>query len=237
LSETNLQPGRRNKSKFTNVGRVLDDVVRGLGLDKRIKEQALRQIWPTLIGEPFQGKTRVLFIDSEGNLVVSARDGSTAQELTFAKRELLAKMRPPAKALGLNLKGLRLDLKHYFDKIEPDTEGSLINRSLTNVQIETPDEAELNRIELSELDKRKIDDLSVALKSADQSAACLVPNEQNEDRLERILKIYERQLRLVNWRHSKGFPSCSKCNYPTTKLHTINRLCSECYLQEKATKA
>jgi len=219
------------------VGRVLDDVVRGLGLDKRIKEQALRQIWPTLAGEPFQGKTRVLFIDSDGNLVVSARDGSTAQELTFAKRELLAKMRPPAKALGLNLRGLRLDLKHYFDKIEPDTERSMNNGSLTNVQIETPDEADLNRIELSELEKKEIHDLSVALRDTDRSAAFLLPREQYEDRLERIAKIYERQLRLVNWRHSKGFPCCSKCNYPTTKLHTKDKLCSECYLQEKVTKA
>ncbi len=237
VSDTKSTNGRLNKAKFTNVGRVLDDVVRGLGLDRRMKEQALRQMWPTLVGEPFHDKTRVLFIDSEGNLVVSVRDGSTAQELTFAKRSVLTKIRPAVKALGLSIKGMRFDLKHYFDKIElamgSRADTNMNNDSSDAYPTETPDEDELNRIELSDREQREIDELSVALRAA----GFVTPgaSEQSESRSQRIAKAFERQLRLINWRHSKNFPSCSKCNYPTTNLHTKIRLCAECYLEEQAT--
>jgi hypothetical protein len=225
---------RVNKAKFANVGDVLDKVTQGLSLDRRMREHALRQIWPTLIGEPFAEKSRLLFVDSEDNLVVAVSDASSAQEMSFSKRTLLSKIYPAARALGLKIKGMRFDLKQFFSNVELPLSAEVAQRNQPVIQLDSPQEDELNRVNLEESEKGQVQELNVALKSIEE----LNVVSSNEDGSEvrqwsgRITKIVEHQLRLESWRRSQNYPNCSKCSYPTARLHTELRLCADCYLKK-----
>src|SRR5579883_1385125 len=106
-------PHRQKKSKFTNVSNVLNTLVTKLGLDRRLRERALMNLWPIVAGDTFALNTRPLFIDYENNLVVSVRDASTAQELSFHKRQLASKLKAAGRGTGITIEGIRFDLKHF----------------------------------------------------------------------------------------------------------------------------
>jgi hypothetical protein len=237
VSELQRPQGRVNKAKFANVGDVLDKVTQGLSLDRRLREHALRQIWPTLVGEPFAQRSRVLFVDSDENLVIAVSDASSAQEMSFSKRALLNKIYPAARALGLKIKGMRFDLKQFFSKFEPplSAESGLYGRSRQPGQLMNgPQEDELNSINLAESERSQVEELTVALKSVEELS--LVGSSQDGSEVRqwstRITKIVEHQLRLESWRRSQNFPNCSKCFYPTSRLHTELGLCTQCYLKK-----
>src|SRR5207253_8621975 len=97
--------------KVNKLNAVLSRVLSGLGLDKRLREHTLVDLWPVLAGEPWSRKSRGLFIDHESNLVVSVADASTGQELSLLKPQLLKKINIAAKSMGFVIKGIRLDLK------------------------------------------------------------------------------------------------------------------------------
>lgn len=227
---------RNSKAKFANVSDVLDKVTQGLSLDRRLREHALKQIWPTLVGEPFGQKSRVLFVDSEDNIVVAVSDASCAQEMSFSKRTMLTKIYPAARALGLKIKGMRFDLKHYFNQSETALENSA---QTPNHQLEAlagPLQDEINRINLEEAEISQVQELTLALQQVEE----LKITSSNHDGTQvrqlsaRITKIVEHQLRLESWRRSQNYPNCSKCSYPTAKLHTESRLCAQCYLKKLA---
>ncbi len=98
------------------ISGILDNVAARLGLRRRLAESALMEFWSVTIGQPWAGRSRPLCIDKEGQLVVAVSDSSTAQELTFMKAEVLAKLQEAAKALGVRLTGIRFDLKRFYDK-------------------------------------------------------------------------------------------------------------------------
>src|SRR5215468_10772901 len=88
------QPRRATGSRsLKRVDAVLEQLVRKLGLDRRLREQTLMNLWPHLLGEPWARKFRCLFIDSENNLVVALADAATGQELSLMKPAILAKLR------------------------------------------------------------------------------------------------------------------------------------------------
>jgi hypothetical protein len=225
---------RVNKAKFANVSDVLDNVAQGLSLDRRLREHALRQIWPTLVGEPFATKSRVLFVDSDENLVVSVSDASAAQEMSFSKRELLNKVFPAARALGLRIKGMRFDLKQFFNKIEPamSPEAAAFREGTPGGPTPGPLEDELELINLRQAEQSQVEELTLALKTVDELN--VVSSNQDRQWSTRITKIVEHQMKLESWRRSKNFPNCSKCLYPTARLHTELRLCTQCYLKRLA---
>jgi Dna[CI] antecedent, DciA len=110
------QTARRKKTSFVDIGKVLDKIVGQLGLDMRLREVALFELWPTLVSPKLAEKSRPLFVDNERNLVVAVKDAVVAQELGFIRTELTEKLRLAGNGLGVKVKGLRFDLRHNFDK-------------------------------------------------------------------------------------------------------------------------
>jgi Protein of unknown function (DUF721). len=221
-----LAGSRKGRAQMASISNVLSEVVKRYGLDKSLKMHALTSYWPHAVGEPFASITRPLFIDYEGNLVVSVKDASVAQELSFKKPQLMKSLRPLANSVGLKLTGLRFDLKNYTRIANLDQEAQQRqaqksqNEYVDQLRKEEPEDAELNAIELPEDD---------ALELAAMRDSLL--NQEGFASGPRILALYERELRLRYWRQSKGYPRCTRCQTPQPRLHGTSELCAGCYVE------
>jgi hypothetical protein len=233
---------RKNKSTFINVGNVLNKIVDKLGLDRRLREQALVSLWPCVAGETFAQKSRPLFVDYENNLVVSVRDAATAQELGFFKREIINKLKKLAQSTGIKIEGLRIDLKHYHQQ---ETNEQRANASGEDIlsgvgqnlfkrpgSIIKPDQASLDQIELSESELAELVQLQSNLEQ-NLTASGDLDDEQIGQLSQRISKIAAREIRLIKWQNTNGCPICSRCHLPASQLHTKLKLCPYCYLKQE----
>src|SRR5438477_9506228 len=70
-------------------------------------------LWPTFVSGVIAERSRPLFIDADRNLVVSVADASCGQELSMTKGKIFSSLSKAANSLGIEIRGLRLDLKHY----------------------------------------------------------------------------------------------------------------------------
>jgi len=217
---------RKGRAQMASISNVLSEVVKRYGLDQSLKMHALTSYWPHAVGEPFAGMTRPLFIDVEGNLVVSVKDASVAQELSFKKPQLMKSLRPLANSVGLKLTGLRFDLKHFARVVNLDREAEqrqalkVQNEYVDRLRKQEPEDAELNAIELPEEDACQLASMRESLLVSEGIANG-----------PRILALYERELRLRFWRESKGYPRCTRCQSPQSRLHGTSELCAGCYVE------
>jgi hypothetical protein len=194
------------RKPFTEVNSVLNRVVSKLGLDKRLREHTFLQLWPTFVSGVIGDHSRAIFIDADRNLVVSVADAATGQELSMCKPRVLAKLAPAARSLGIEIKGIRLDMKHYHST------STLVTHPLaSDEKLPTPEESELAQIELTEADRREISKLSEGLA------------QQNDDTStqKRMVRLYEREFRVRAWRLAHGYPVCQQCGNPVFKLHKL----------------
>src|SRR3990167_1228540 len=106
-------PNADKVKSFKRLSYVLNRVVSNLGLDERLRQHTLMELWPQLVGDPWAKRSRCLFMDSERFLVVTVQDASTGQELSFLKGQILGTLRKAARAIGIDINGLRFDLKHF----------------------------------------------------------------------------------------------------------------------------
>jgi Dna[CI] antecedent, DciA len=200
--ETRVRQLVPKKPSFTSVNQVLSRLVTKLGLDKRLKEHALLDLWSTVAGTTMAQRSRPLYLDTESNLVIAVKDAPTGQELSLMKLDLLQKLRPFARAIGINVTGMRFDLKH-FHAARPDAKVQESRRQ----EIPQSTEADLAQINLTP--------------EAGASANIC----------ERIATVYERELRLKHWRQSKGFPLCVGCGEPAESFHGREEQCHDCYFE------
>ncbi|MBX9694798.1 MAG: DUF721 domain-containing protein, partial [Cyanobacteria bacterium] len=61
---------------MSSISKVLDKVMTSYGLEKKLRQQVFMTCWTQAVGEPFASLTRPLFLDYQGNLVVSVKDAS-----------------------------------------------------------------------------------------------------------------------------------------------------------------
>jgi hypothetical protein len=230
----------KNKSpSFRGINHILNKVVANLGLDKRLREHTLMNMWPNYVSEIIAQKSRPLFIDSESNLVITASDAVIAQELSMQKRQLLKQLNSTAIALDLEIKGIRFDLKHFHANNNQE------NSDLNNLEISTPDlpkisKEDLDLLTLSESQKQELSlfekEMITKLQETKLSSDNII-NSSDNALMDRIKKSFERALKLSYWQRINGYPVCSLCNNPTERLHRLNNdnknLCFVCYLQSK----
>ncbi len=200
---------------FKRVNYVLNSVMTKLGLERRLREHTLMSLWPTLVGPPWSNRSRPLFIDAESKLVVSVSDAATGQELSLLKSEILKKVRAAGRSIGVAISGLRFDLKHYHANPEEEALSQAAAVSLPE-----PTAAELEAVELPEYSLAEL----LALKSDLESAPVGPINPSPE----RILMVFETELRMREWMRQKGFPICAECRHPVRTLHGKERLCVAC---------
>ncbi|HEY9792196.1 MAG TPA: DciA family protein [Candidatus Obscuribacterales bacterium] len=192
------------KKTLSQVNTVLNKVVSNLGLDRRLREHTFMSLWPTFVSSAVADRSRPLFIDSERNLVISVKDAAVGQELSMAKSKLLPKVVSTARSLHIELRGLRLDLKHYHAT-------STMPYIEEEKPLPKPSEADLKAIELKPQDVAAVDDLRSQLTS--EAAVQLETSEK-------IVALYERELRMRHWRFLSGFPLCPQCTNPVERLHS-----------------
>lgn len=198
---------------FQQLSRVLPKVMRQLGLDTRLREHTFLNIWPHVVGEPFASRTRPLFIDHERNLVLAVRDAATGQEITFAKAELLKAIRRAARGVGIEINGMRFDMKRFY-------EGALDNAQVsldTQTELPEPSEDELAAEELSVAEVVQIGEVASSMGPEQAHLA------------QRMRGLYEKEMRLKKWREKMGYPHCSKCGDITSRLHGENLICANCF--------
>jgi hypothetical protein len=192
------------KIPLSPVNSVLNKVLSNLGLDRRLREHTFMSLWPTFVSSAVAERSRPLFIDAERNLVISVKDAATGQELSMAKGKLLPRVASAARSLQIEVRGLRLDLKHYHAV-------STMPYIEEEKPLPKPSEADLQSIDLKAGDLAAVDDLrrQLASDAAVQSETC-----------EKIVALYERELRLGRWRFLNNYPVCPQCSNPVERLHS-----------------
>lgn len=204
---------KRGKGRnFQQLSRVLPKVLRQLGLDNRLREHTFLNIWPHVVGEPFASRTRPLFIDHERNLVLAVRDSATGQEVTFAKAELLKAIKQAARGVGIEIKGMRFDMKRFY-------EGALSESVVVIEGEELPEPCDED-LEAIELSADEVVQIGLIAASIGPEQAHLA---------QRTRALYEKEMRRRKWRELKGYPHCSKCGDVTSRLHGENLICANCF--------
>ncbi|MBC7997899.1 MAG: DUF721 domain-containing protein [Leptolyngbya sp.] len=203
---------------MSSVNKVLSNLVTSLNLDKRLKEHTLMNLWPTLIGEPFSSRSRPLFIDFEGNMVIAVSDASVAQELSLMKSQVLKRLRVAGKGLSVNINGIRFDLKH-FHKTEMQT---VIAGESGQVDAykKYPSKEDLESITLTTEDHAQILALKNRLDGADKDHPAVN---------DRIIALYEKELRSRKWIEQNVSTLCANCGMPSPILYGPQRLCNTCF--------
>jgi len=204
---------RKPQPNMNQVEMVLPAVLSKLGLDRKMKEHALMQVWESLLPQAMARRSRPIFMDHQYNLVIAVKDASTAQELSLIKTKLLQSIAPTARSLGVELRGVRIDMKNFHQADEPN----LVEEIVPPHQ---PTDEELKMLTLSENDKRLIAELAANFAHAGR-----------KDEISfRVGHIYEMQLRLAEWRRQNGYPICQLCHNPVTRLFARDghKVCFNC---------
>lgn len=209
------------KNSLSRVDTVLDSLLNKLGLDKRLRERCLMDLWPSLVGDFFGERTRCLFIDSENQLVVAVKDASVGQELSLRKREIVTRLKACAQGLNLVVSGLRFDMKAYY-QVAPKPEFQFTVEPV----LPEPSQSDLDQVALSQTELAQIAELKEGL----------VKQGIETNLNQRMICLYENKIRLRSWQKSNGYPTCPLCNSPSAHLHGASRLCSSCFLDEMNTK-
>lgn len=73
------------------IAKVLEQVIRDLGLTKKLSEQRAVVDWPGVVGQKVAGHSRAIRVDG-GRLFVEVDSPVWAQELTLMKRTILREL-------------------------------------------------------------------------------------------------------------------------------------------------
>lgn len=208
------------KRSMSSVNKVLNKVVSSLNLDKRLKEHTLMSLWPTMIGETFATKSRPLFIDHEGNMVIAVSEAAVGQELSLMRTQLVKRLRIAGNGLGIEIRGMRFDMKHFHRKEEPITEKESAGARRQKLIENSPGPEDLRAVTLTEEEWADIQALKTRLTAADGE------NPQIHDR---IVCLYEKELRARRWMEANVSTRCQTCNQPSAMLYGSQGLCSMCF--------
>lgn len=206
---------------MSDVSSVLNRVLSKLGLDRRLREHTFLSLWPTFVPSVIADRSRPLFIDNERNLVVSVADASTGQELSLMKTRILSQLGPAARSLGIEIRGIRPDLKHYHGQ------STMVYHPLANEdRLQAHTEEELLQVELSETEQAQVDELAVRLELEGAS----------KETRQSMLRLFEREFQLRRWRLAHKYPTCDRCGNPVERLHLMkespDRVCIACQYRD-----
>ncbi len=93
------------KKKETPIGDIIPDVLRRMGVKKRLSEGALVREWPEIVGEALARRSSVRDL-RDGVLFIEAQNNVWMQEINFLQKRILAKIRDRYPDLDIN--GIRL---------------------------------------------------------------------------------------------------------------------------------
>jgi hypothetical protein len=208
-------PPQRAESRMSPLDAVLPQVVTKLGLERKMREHALMQVLTSLLPEAIARKSRPLFFDQQQNLVIAVKDASVAQEFSMIKNKIMKTLASTASSLSIELKGIRVDLKR-FSELPEEMPSDL-------APLPKPEDDELAQLTLNQGDMQLISELNSSLSSGGSKEAELNVM---------VLRTFEKQLRLAEWRRRHGYPICPQCDNPVARLieRGEHKLCFNCSL-------
>ncbi|MBX9689801.1 MAG: DUF721 domain-containing protein [Candidatus Obscuribacterales bacterium] len=213
-SKRRQESGRKANANMQQVEKVLPSVLAQLGLEKRLREHAIMQVWTSLLPAALAKRCRPLFIDHQNSLVVAVSDAAVAQELSLVKSKLLQSLSATARSIGMEVKALRVDMKNFHRHEIAEIEEP---KPLPKPELE-----ELHALQLSINDMRLIGELSKAL------------DESGSEYKAKIMSTYETQLRLLEWRRRHDYPICQSCGNPVSRRFDKggHKLCFNCFARD-----
>ncbi|HEY9712851.1 MAG TPA: DciA family protein, partial [Chroococcales cyanobacterium] len=174
------------------------------------------------VPDPIAQKSRPLFIDIEGNLVVAIKDASVGQELSLNRTEILKKLNVAGNSMGIKLRGMRFDLKRYHDSARAMEAAQTHPGART---VKEPGVSELAEIALSQSDAEQVAELRANLQSSLATDSTLAT---------RMISMFEQELKLKIWRERQGFPRCSACKTAVQVLHGTAQYCADCFFESQS---
>ncbi|HMP51830.1 MAG TPA: DciA family protein, partial [Candidatus Melainabacteria bacterium] len=170
--------------------------------------------------------SRPVFFDYERNLVVAVKDSAVAQELSLRKHDILTNLHKMARRVGINLKGLRFDIKGYsrLKILEEQIAAEALLRESGGTQgPREPSKEELAALELNPEELAELENFKENLAPSEVSS--------------RFFEIYERDLRRRAWLQRNASlvsGNCGSCGNAELRLHGENRLCGPCFVVSAA---
>lgn len=78
-----------NQGKTQKLDKLVELVLKELGLEQKLKELEIAEIWPEVVGNMIASRTRKLYID-EGRLFVSFTSAVVRNEILMVKEGVIA---------------------------------------------------------------------------------------------------------------------------------------------------
>jgi len=94
--------------RFTRVGDILPAVLKSAGLERKLQEQEILELWPEAVGPEIASRTEPIGID-KGILHVYVEHGAWMQELHFMANDIVQKLQKTAP--DVELKRIRFTAK------------------------------------------------------------------------------------------------------------------------------
>ncbi len=98
---------KNRKGNLTKIGELIPAVRENLGLEKSLKITALKELWPLITSFEIAKYSQPAYFDNEGNLVISAKSGALATELSMQKISILKRLKEATKNTDINFKDIR----------------------------------------------------------------------------------------------------------------------------------
>lgn len=205
-----MKRSKRYKNKLNSLDSLLPNVAKGMGIDSRMKELMLMNYWPDIVKGKIAKDTKPYSVTrTKKGLVlnVGAKSSMAVQEINMVKMVVLDKLNNLASQIGLRVADIHVSPKFW----EPEEK-----QSAETFKKEADKEAlnySLQDIELTEDQKKEIE-------------KTLANSEADNEILERIRGVLERDMKLKNYKQQMGNPVCESCG---VVLHNKNDIfCPAC---------
>ena len=162
------------------LGSLLTDSLRALDLETRVKEQTCLLVWDEVVGEQVAAAAQPEFV-KDGQLFVTTKSPVWANELTFYKSDMIARLN--RRVGGSVLKDI-IFKSGRFPKRRP------------SASAKPSDEPGLEGIQLTD---RELEEVETAARSAGKGAS------------EAVRSLLVTALRLEKWKRSRGWTPCKRC--------------------------
>lgn len=103
---------------FTATEELISQMLQDEKFKKQINRSNLYTFWKKIVNPKYKDKSRPWGMGGQGLMIIACENSIVAQELTMNKIQLLAKLAPYMKALKVNVKDLKFDVKRW----EPEEE-------------------------------------------------------------------------------------------------------------------
>ena len=210
----------KRQQNLESLKSVIDKLAKNLGVEKGLKEIALINMWPEIVGPRFKDKSKAVSVIKKGNydiLLVAVASSVISQELFLFKKDIVRKLSPLTKPLGFNIRDLYYNTKIWVDNPHPKVNDLNDSDKSVHFFIKNPTDNELKDISIPE---NLIDMVKESISSQ---------NFSSDELKDRIMATIIRDIKVQIWRKTNGFPCCSQCGIPVNYYNPDKEaLCPSC---------